>query len=348
MNESVDSKYMLRALELAEKGGVNVAPNPLVGCVIVRHGEVIGEGYHEFYGGPHAEVNAIAKVENQELLKDATLYVTLEPCAHFGKTPPCSNLILEKGIPRVVIGCSDPFSQVNGKGIEQLRAAGVDVVVDVLSERCRAMNKRFFTFHEKKRPYLVLKWAQSSDGFMDIDRTTGYLGSVMISHPDTQLIVHRWRSEEVSILIGKNTLVNDNPSLTVRRVKGKNPVRIVLSASPVDLSDLMLGNDEAPTIVITNDTEAVSGNTRYISCGNVRDLTSVLHRLHSENILSVFVEGGAHVLRSFLDSGLWDEVRIIASDQSLGSGLRAPLLSIDPLREEESASDTIRYFYNKS
>ena len=348
MQDSPDSLFMKRSLELAMLGVGNVAPNPMVGCVIVHQGKIIGEGYHAFYGGPHAEVNAIASVVNEEIFKDSTLYVTLEPCAHFGKTPPCANLILKKGIPRVVVGCRDPFQEVNGRGIDLLRNAGVEVIVDALHEECRELNKRFFSFHEKKRPYVVLKWAMSADGFMDIDRSSGQRGSVMISHPDTQVLVHQWRSEEASILIGKNTLLNDNPSLTVRRVKGKNPVRVVLSDEPIDLQGYLLGNNEAPTLVLTNEAERGIGSVRYVACGNVHDVSSVLGRLHKENILSVLVEGGSRVLQSFLDSGLWDEARIIVSDHPLGKGLVAPTLSMKASHEEQSASDTIRYYFNRS
>jgi diaminohydroxyphosphoribosylaminopyrimidine deaminase/5-amino-6-(5-phosphoribosylamino)uracil reductase len=348
MIEGVDSTYMRRALQLAERGGGSVAPNPMVGCVIVRGGEVIGEGYHMVYGGPHAEVNAINSVENQGLLKEATLYVTLEPCAHFGKTPPCSNLIIEKGIPRVVVGCRDPFKEVNGKGVELLRAAGVEVVTDVLFDECREINKRFFTFHEKNRPYVMLKWAQSADGFMDIDRREGNRGSFMISHPDTQVLVHTWRAEEAAILIGKNTLLNDNPSLTVRRVDGKNPLRIVLTSQPIDLQDFKLGSDEAPTLVLTNETESESKNWRFAACTNVRDVAMVLSRLHQENVLSILVEGGATVLKSFIDSGIWDEARVIISNRTLGSGLSAPAMECSLTKEDRSTSDTIRLYYNKS
>jgi diaminohydroxyphosphoribosylaminopyrimidine deaminase/5-amino-6-(5-phosphoribosylamino)uracil reductase len=348
MQASLDSGFMKRALELAARGSGHVAPNPLVGCVLVRHGEIIGEGYHALFGGPHAEVNAIASVENPELLRESTLYVTLEPCAHYGKTPPCANLIIQKGIPRVVIGCRDPFLEVNGKGMDLLRNAGIEVISDVLHEECRDLNRRFFTLHEKKRPYVILKWAQSADGYMDVDRASNIRGSVMISHPDTQVLVHRWRSEEASILIGKNTLINDDPSLTVRRVEGKNPLRVVLSSEAMELSSFKLGNSEAPTLVLTNDTEKLSGNTRYAACGNVHDVASILRRLHTDGVLSVLVEGGAQTLKSFLQSGLWDEARIITSNRKLGNGLLAPTHAFSPWHEEKMATDTIRYYVNKS
>jgi diaminohydroxyphosphoribosylaminopyrimidine deaminase/5-amino-6-(5-phosphoribosylamino)uracil reductase len=237
---------------------------------------------------------------------------------------------------------------VNGKGIELLRHAGVEVIVDVLLAECRDLNRRFFTFHEKKRPYVVLKWAVSADGFMDIDRTSGQRGSVMISHVDTQVLVHQWRAEETSILIGKNTLLNDNPSLTVRRIEGKNPLRVVLSESPIDLKGYLLGDGEAPTLIVTNNEERAEGSVRYVPCGNVHDISSVLSRLHRENILSVLVEGGAGVLQSFLESGLWDEARIIVSEQSLGGGLASPVISMAASYEKQSATDAIRFYFNKS
>ena len=338
---------MRRALELAARGAGYVAPNPLVGCVVVHDGEIIGEGFHAFFGGPHAEVNALNSVADQEQLKESTLYVTLEPCAHFGKTPPCANLIVDRKILRVVVGCRDPFPQVNGKGIDVLRHAGIEVIVDVLYDECRAMNRRFFTFHEKQRPYVVLKWAQSADGFMDINRSPDQQGSFMISHPDTQKVVHEWRAEEAAILIGKNTLLNDNPSLTVRRVEGNNPIRIVLSSEPIELHSMNLADDKASTLVVTNESESVTGNVRTIACGNVHDLCRVLQRLYEERILSVLVEGGSQVIQSFLKSSLWDEARIIVSDKDLFTGLKAPEISGASVKQQRSASDTI-YWYNNS
>ncbi len=338
---------MHRAIELARLASGYVAPNPMVGCVIVHKGRIIGEGYHEKFGGPHAEVNAIASVSDLSLLADSTLYVTLEPCAHFGKTPPCSNLIIEKRIPRVVVGSLDPFPAVNGKGIEQLRMAGVQVEANVLAQECRFLNRRFFTFHEKQRPYVVLKWAQTSDGFMDIDRSNGQVGSFMISHPDTQVLVHGWRAEEAAILIGKNTLLNDNPSLTVRRVEGKNPLRLLLSTEPLDLSAFQLSEVEAATWVLTNSVEKTEGSIRYLACGDVHDLKSVLRRLYDGNVLSVLVEGGARVLQSFIEIGLWDEARIITADKELGLGLVAPKLPLAQHHSESSVADTIGYYFNK-
>jgi diaminohydroxyphosphoribosylaminopyrimidine deaminase/5-amino-6-(5-phosphoribosylamino)uracil reductase len=248
----------------------------------------------------------------------------------------------------VVIGCRDPFPQVNGKGIDVLRHAGIEVIVDVLYDECRAMNRRFFTFHEKQRPYVVLKWAQSADGFMDINRSPDQQGSFMISHPDTQKVVHQWRAEEAAILIGKKTLLTDDPALTVRRVEGKNPVRIVLSSQPIELHNLKLSNHESSTLVVTNESDLISGHIRTIACGNVHDLRCVLHRLYEERILSVLVEGGASILQSFLQSSLWDEARVIVSHDSLISGLKAPTIPEVTARIERSDADTIYWCNNNS
>jgi diaminohydroxyphosphoribosylaminopyrimidine deaminase/5-amino-6-(5-phosphoribosylamino)uracil reductase len=255
---------------------------------------------------------------------------------------------VQKGIPRLVVGCRDPFPEVDGKGIELLRSAGVEVVTDVLHDECRWINRRFFTFHEKKRPYVMLKWAQSADGFMDVDRTVGNRGSFMISHPDTQVMVHVWRAEEASILVGKNTVLNDDPALTVRRVRGKNPLRIVLSSHAIDLRNFELSSNEAPTWVLTNETESQTNHVQYVACGNVRDVASVLNRLHREQVLSILVEGGANVLNSFLESGLWDEARVIVSETTLLTGLIAPVMKSAVSEEDNCASDSIRYYYNRS
>ncbi|MFM9006725.1 MAG: bifunctional diaminohydroxyphosphoribosylaminopyrimidine deaminase/5-amino-6-(5-phosphoribosylamino)uracil reductase RibD, partial [Flavobacteriales bacterium] len=246
-----------------------------------------------------------------------------------------------------VIGCRDPFAAVNGKGIEQLRLAGVEVITDVLHEQCRHLNRRFFTFHEKKRPYVILKWAQSADGFMDIDRTSGQVGSFMISSVDTQALVHSWRAQEAAILVGKNTFLNDNPSLTVRKATGRNPLRVVLSSAYIDLSGSRLNTPEAPTLVVTNATDRMDGLVRYVACGNVHEPANVLQCLHKENVLSILIEGGAQVITSFLKSGLWDEARIITSEEWLGSGLKAPVLAGPMPIEQLSGTDVIRTFFNK-
>lgn len=301
--------YMQRCLELARKGAGYTAPNPMVGCVIVdESNNIIGEGYHQAYGGPHAEVNAIASVKDKTQLKHSTLYVNLEPCAHYGKTPPCANLIVEMGIPRVVIGMKDPHEKVAGKGIEILLQSGIEVIVGVEENACRELNKRFITFHEKQRPYIVLKWAQTADGFI------GKPGEkIKISHPETDVLVHQWRSEEQAILIGSRTAINDNPELTVRQVKGRNPIRLILNNKSPLPPDLKIWNNEAATYVIES-----SPND---------SLHPFLQFCRTNHIISVLVEGGAYTLQHFINAGLWDEARVITNPNlTLHTGIKAPAL----------------------
>jgi diaminohydroxyphosphoribosylaminopyrimidine deaminase/5-amino-6-(5-phosphoribosylamino)uracil reductase len=319
---------MLRCIELAVKGTGYTAPNPMVGCVIVDNDQnILGEGYHEQCGGPHAEVNAIQAVQDKSLLKNATLYVNLEPCAHFGKTPPCANLIVQTGIPRVVIGMKDPHEKVAGKGIEILRQAGIDVIVGVAEKACCELNKRFITFHEKQRPYIILKWAQSSDGFI------GQHGKrIKISHPDTDVLVHQWRSEEQAILVGSTTAINDDPELTVRHVKGKNPVRLVLNQGAFLPTHLKLWNDAAKTYVI----EITNNN----------GLNTFLQFCRDHHLISVMVEGGAYTLQQFINAGLWDEARIITNTKMvLKNGVKAPeLVKAKLVQSTISGDDSIQIF----
>jgi diaminohydroxyphosphoribosylaminopyrimidine deaminase/5-amino-6-(5-phosphoribosylamino)uracil reductase len=240
-------KYMRRCLELASLAGGKVAPNPMVGCVIVANDLIIGEGYHKNYGGPHAEVNTFERVDQKELLKDSTVYVSLEPCAHQGKTPPCADLLISSQVKRVVIGCRDSNPLVSGKGIERLKRAGIEVIEGVLEAECRLLNKRFFTFYERHRPYVVLKWAQTLDGYIDRVRGEEKQGINWVSTEATKALVHKWRSEEQSILVGRNTIINDNPSLTVRAYDGPNPIRIVIDSQLQISGDLNIYSDEAPT-----------------------------------------------------------------------------------------------------
>ena len=240
-------KFMQRCLELAAIGSGYVAPNPMVGCVIVANDLIIGEGYHRIFGGPHAEVNAFDEVENEDLLSSATLYVSLEPCSHFGKTPPCVDLIISKKIQRVVIGCRDSNPAVSGKGIDRLKRAGIEVIEGVLENECRWLNKRFFTFHERQRPYIVLKWAQTQDGYIDRIRGEASSGINWVTSETTKSLVHKWRSEEQSILVGRNTIINDNPSLTVREYDGRNPIRIVID------SQLQISGDQNILLLLMKD-----------------------------------------------------------------------------------------------
>jgi diaminohydroxyphosphoribosylaminopyrimidine deaminase/5-amino-6-(5-phosphoribosylamino)uracil reductase len=342
-----DRAMMQRAIALALKGMGYVAPNPLVGCVIAHGGSVIGEGYHAKFGEAHAEVNAIASVQNPELLKEATLYVTLEPCAHYGKTPPCADLIVSFGIPRVVIGAMDPFPLVNGRGAQRLREAGVDVKENIEREACREVNRRFFCFQEKKRPYIILKWAQTSDGFMDVMRKSGEKGVRWISGPETKALVHQWRSEESAILVGRNTVVNDNPQLTVREVSGKSPLRIVLTQDAQLPEGSAVLDQAAPTWIVNNQLSDKIGNIDWLQCADVHDLSEVLQTLHARNIQSIFVEGGAKVLHSFIDAGLWDEARVITGSSTFQEGLAAPVLKGRLAETMTRGSDVIHFYRNQ-
>ena len=339
-----DRDMMQRAIQLARQGSGFVAPNPLVGCVIVHDGKIIGEGFHERYGEAHAEVNAIASVLDRSLLSKASLYVTLEPCAHFGKTPPCADLIIQTGIPRVFIGAHDPFEAVNGRGAAKLRAAGIEVIEHLEEAACREMNRRFFCFQEQNRPYVVLKWAQTTDGFMDIDRVNGQKGVQWISGPETKLLVHQRRAEEAAVMVGRNTVINDNPLLTVREVRGKNPVRVVLSSEADFPFRPALFDNDAPTLLLTQIKQATEGSCRFIKCSDVHDLREVLSLLHRERLLSVLVEGGAKLLESFLTSGLWDEAMVITGPASWGSGLQAPIPKGTLHHELLSGDDVIRFY----
>lgn len=319
-----DERFMKRALQLAQLGKGNVAPNPLVGAVIVHDNTIIGEGYHEKFGQAHAEVNAIASVENKALLTEATIYVTLEPCAHFGKTPPCADLIVKNQLKKVVIGCGDSFAQVDGKGIQKLREAKIKVDAFVLESECREMNRAFFTYQEQKRPFIFLKWAQSSDGLMDAKNSKK--GAVTwISNSEVQPIVHQWRSEYQAIMVGKNTILQDNPSLNVRAVSGQNPIRIVLdSRLEIPLESKVL-NDGASTVVFNTKITETKGAIRYKKLSDMSP-KSILDGLYNLNIQSVLIEGGAKTLQSFIDAKTWDEACIIQGQTSLNEGTPAPQL----------------------
>jgi diaminohydroxyphosphoribosylaminopyrimidine deaminase/5-amino-6-(5-phosphoribosylamino)uracil reductase len=335
----MDKKYMQVCIDLAIKGFPMAMPNPMVGCVIVHKDKIIGQGYHKEYGSYHAEVNAINSVENAELLKESTLYVSLEPCAHYGKTPPCANLIIEKGIPRVVIGSLDTFSEVNGKGIQRLKDAGIEVITSILEKECRAINKRFFTFHEKKRPYIILKWAQTSDGFIaPLDQKE----PLWISSSESKILVHQWRSKEQAILVGRKTAELDNPRLTTREVKGKNPIRIVLNRKLSLKMDLALFNNEAPTL-IANDTIS-SENHIKVDFNNLA--SSLMNQLHNRDIQSVIIEGGSQTLNTFIESNIWDEARVFTSSKLLEEGVQSPTIQSVISGSETIGKDTLTYFIN--
>lgn len=340
---------MHRCLELAELGAGSVAPNPMVGCVIVNNDKIIGEGFHRQHGGSHAEVNAINAIPDHNLLKTSTLYVNLEPCAHHGLTPPCSDLIVKKQIPRVVIGTVDPFSEVAGKGIEKLKNAGTEVVVDILKEECRELNKRFFCFHEKKRPYVILKWAQTLDGFIDVDRSPESFGEpTWITGELALRLVHRIRSQENAIIVGTNTAEKDNPSLTVRHWPGRNPLRIVIDRNLRLPLSHNLFNGEHKTLVFNSIKNQDDGAVSFvkINFGSTR-VHQVLEELYNRKIQSVIVEGGRQLIESFFQSDQWDESHVFIGNKFFHRGVSAPKIKGKLTAEEVLQSDWLKVFRNQ-
>ncbi|MCR4965804.1 MAG: bifunctional diaminohydroxyphosphoribosylaminopyrimidine deaminase/5-amino-6-(5-phosphoribosylamino)uracil reductase RibD [Bacteroidales bacterium] len=316
---TIDESYMHRCLQLASLGLGAVQPNPMVGAVIVHDGKIIGEGYHHAYGEPHAEVNAIASVKETSLLTSSTLYVSLEPCSHYGKTPPCADAIIARGIPKVVVGTQDYHSKVNGAGIRKLKGAGVEVVMPVCEKECVELNKRFFTYHREHRPYIILKWAQTSDGFMDIDRSDDSKPQdYWITNPALKVITHKWRSEEDAILVGWRTMHNDKPQLTTRCYPGKDPQRFVMQRGEEIISPL-------PYIPLPE------------------DISEALNILYEKKIQSVIVEGGRQTLDRFIEAGFWDEARILVGDCKFERGLKAPVLTQKPQRVETIDKNQIVY-----
>lgn len=349
---NIDKKQMIRCLELAKQGMGNVAPNPMVGCVIVHHNKVIAVGYHEKYGEAHAEVNAINSVIDKSVLKESTIYVNLEPCSHKGKTPPCTDLIIKHKIQNVVIGCIDSYSEVAGKGIEKLKAAGINVVVGILEEKSKDLNKRFFTFHNKQRPYITLKWAETKDGFIDVDRS---LNSTQddkvldnwITSPFSKKLVHQWRSEEQAIMIGTNTALNDNPKLTVREVEGKNPLRVVLDLNLRLPKELNVFDGSTPTIVFNYLKSEQKNNLEYIKITREKNLiTEILTELHSRKILSIIIEGGGQLLQSFINQNLWDEAKVFIGNKTFTKGLKAPIINKKPINSLHFDTDILNTYMN--
>lgn len=338
--------YMRRCLQLAEHGLGNVAPNPLVACVITHNDRVIGEGFHREFGKAHAEVNAIESVKDDSLLSESRLYVNLEPCSHHGKTPPCADLILSKNIPEVVIGQMDPNPDVAGKGIKKLESAGVKVIQGILEEESKFLNRRFNIFHLKDRPYIILKWAESSDGYIDVDRATETREINWISHPDTQKLSHQWRSQEMAILAGSRTINLDNPSLTTRAYPGKNPIRIVLERINEIRPDSIVLQDEHPTLIFNPLKSDKEGEKEWIQTPTESSLPFVLKELRRRNIQSVIVEGGSSIHAAFIQADLWDEARIVKSKQRLGSGLPAAPLKANFSETFEYGEDLIQIAFN--
>ena len=325
-----DQYYIKRALQIAKNGLGQTRPNPMVGSVIVLNDRIIGEGFTSKYGGSHAEVNAINSVADKTLLKEATIYVTLEPCSHYGKTPPCSDLIIHHQIPNIVVGCVDDNPEVAGKGIKKLMEAGRNVRVGVLEAECKANHKRFFTFHNKKRPYIILKWAQSNDGFI-APKTKNEQKPVWITNTFSRQIVHKWRAEEQAILVGTTTVIKDNPTLNVRDWSGQNPVRIVLDRNNLLSDQYSVFNNDAETITFKDHT-----------------IKAICNHLHKENINSVIIEGGSKTLQLFIDANLWDEARVFYGKTKFSDGIKAPKFDGQLIKNTTILDDTLHIYTNKN
>ena len=315
--------FIDKCIRLARKGALDVSPNPMVGCVIVNDGEIIGEGYHKEYGKNHAEVNAINSVNDKSLLKNSILYVNLEPCCHHGKTPPCTDLIIKYNIPKVVIGCIDTFSKVSGQGIKKLKDNSVEVIYGVLEKDCIELNKRFFCYHIKKRPYIILKWAKSKDNFIaPINQEKPF----WMTCEKSKKLVHSWRAEEDAILVGRKTVVADNPSLTVRMSAGKNPLRIVIDKELKLNEKSNVFDDQAETIVFNNIKSTIVDKTTYLKADFNNLNQDILNQLYNRDILSVIIEGGAITINSFIEKNLYDEIRVFTTDKILKKGVNSPEL----------------------
>jgi len=341
--------YMQRCIELAGLGLGMVSPNPMVGAVVVYENKIIGEGYHHKFGEAHAEVNAINQVigkypDYAELLKQATIYVSLEPCAHYGKTPPCADLIIKHQIPKVVIGCRDPFDQVDGKGIEKLINAGIEVFTGILEKECLWLNRRFFTRVKKQRPYIILKWAQTTDGFFAPPDDSQF----WITGLESKKLVHQWRGEEDAVLIGKNTAKIDNPQLNVRLASARNPKRVVIDRKLELNPSLNIFDQSVETIIFNEIKMDIDGKNKYIALEDFDRFVPqyILFQLYLQDIQSLIIEGGAKTLNSFIEAGLWDEARIFTGKTNLGSGIKAPFITGNIAGEYQSGNDNLLILLN--
>ncbi len=339
-----DYTYMSRCLDLAKKGFGNVAPNPMVGCVIVHNGIIIGEGFHQKFGSAHAEVNAIDAVKDKSLLKEASVYVNLEPCSHHGKTPPCADLLIKHQVKEIIIAVKDPNPLVAGNGIERLQKADITVKYGVLEEEAKALNKRFFCYYTQKRPYIILKWAKTLDGFMDIDRSQpGSNLDNWITNDELKILVHKWRSEEEAIMVGTNTAFNDNPQLNIRHWKGKQPLRLVMDENLSLSNTLHLFDQQQLTVVFTALEKENVHNVIYQKinfCEN--PLHEMLDYLYEIKKTSLIVEGGRELLQSFINLGLWDEARILTGEKSFGKGLLAPEITGKVFLDEDINKNNVK------
>ena len=343
----VQEKYIKRCIELAKNGLGTTYPNPLVGCIIVNENEIIGEGWHKKSGEAHAEVVAINSVENKDLFKNATIYVSLEPCSHYGKTPPCADLIVKYQIPNVVIGTIDPNSKVAGTGVKKLLEAGINVTVGILEDECNELNKRFFTFHKNKRPFIILKWAESSDGFISPNIKLEQK-PVWITNEFSRQLVHKWRREEQAILIGTQTVIDDNPTLTVRDWVGENPIRIVIDRNNKISKESHIFDNQAQTIVFSSlEIESELDNIKFVKIDfNKNGTTEMVNFLYENQIQSVIIEGGRHTIQSFIDANLWDEARVFQGNVYMENGTKAPVLNMKSSTKKAIKNDTLLIFRN--
>ncbi|WP_426276170.1 bifunctional diaminohydroxyphosphoribosylaminopyrimidine deaminase/5-amino-6-(5-phosphoribosylamino)uracil reductase RibD [Chryseobacterium sp. S-02] len=335
-----DEFYIRRCIELAQKAIGNTYPNPLVGSVIVHNEKIIGEGYHHKAGEPHAEINAINSVKDKSLIPESTIYVSLEPCAHYGKTPPCALKIKELGFKKVVIGAMDSHDKVNGKGKKIIQDAGIEVVSGILENECFELNKRFFTYHEKKRPYIILKWAESGDGFMDKDFKPTSISNILVNQ-----FVHQLRANEHAILVGTRTALNDNPSLTVRNVLGVNPVRILIDFDLKVPHNFSIYNNEAKTLVFNSVKQENKENIHFITIEKENFISGLMDALYKEQIQSVIIEGGRFTLRQFINANLWDEAIVIKNENlKLENGTQAPKFDFTPCKTEAFRDNSIEFY----
>jgi len=340
---------MQRCLQLAQYGSTTVAPNPMVGAVLVCNDMIIGEGFHQQYGGPHAEPNAINSVKNKDLLASSTLYVNLEPCSHYGLTPPCADLIVKSGIPNVIIGTLDPNPKVSGRGVEIMKQAGIEVHVGVLEDECNELNKRFFIFQKLKRPYVLLKWAQTSDGFIDYKRIDDNEPPLLISNSITKQLTHKMRAENQAIFVGTNTVLLDNPSLTVRNWSGKSPIRICIDKTGLIPENCNIIDGTIPTIVFTALTKSNKPNIEFVKIDfDTNILHEILKELYKRNINSVLVEGGAHLSNSFIVNGLWDEANVEISPIAINEGIKAPVLPFQTVNRKTIEGHELLNFNNRN
>ena len=338
---------MQRCLQLAKLGKSEAAPNPMVGAVIVYNDKIIGEGYHHRCGEAHAEVNAIESVKNKTLLSKSTLYVSLEPCAHQGRTPACSTLIIQKQIPKVVIACKDSFEKVSGKGIQMLKDANVNVVLGVLEKEALFLNRRFFTFHQQKRPYVILKWAETLDGLIDKTSKDANSGSLWITNEYSRIFVHKWRTEESAILVGTQTAIKDNPKLNVRAWEGKNPLRISVDRKAIFSDDLFLLDQTQATLIFTDQKLENKKNLEYRQIDNTKTvLQNIMDTLYQKEIQSLIVEGGRYVLQSFIDAQLWDEARVFVGAKKFQEGTKAPIFKAVETKQFQLEEALLHIYYN--